>query len=967
MPMRFGSPSILAILLVAASPSVALCAETPTGDWLRGSGENLQIRLHGEVLDSNGRPATDQRITCGIHGVNSESTREPTVHGNQFDIWLPVNSANPFSLWFIARSSHNHQVAYKRVNAYELRQTAIDGLRLTLQTPSLHKRFLVQEQGRPVSGATVKIELGYGIELRALSGTDGIAHFDLLADQEISQVTAWTSDFRIGGFSFGRQPTHDPNDDEFVIELTRCRDQRMRFVDQNNSPVAGIDFNLQIATAPPNYNFLGSNENSRMQTDQSGEVLYRWFPDWKDQYFYADLITPGWVLDSNAESGPELVGDTYVFKLKRCRKRQQVVGHVTSTTSDVGGFYVTLESFQAEQENYVDAQSTFADADGSFRVDVLPDARYCAYVTDARWVGPIIDLIPYSPSLEQTNSPELTVSEGQEVQLLATSGPQQKPIPNLTISFQREHPFQWQENGKTQNGIGGPQWSVTTNASGRASTRTLPGKLDVSVYTPKWRTEKKVEVLADEATSFTLHRESDETHTIRGQLISADGRELNSNNIVIRAAAVDGEFDDQPTPLGRDDGSFSFETIGSEVAIFASTKDGQLAGSAIVKKLAEPVQIVLRPTLSYEGRLLDSDHHPLVDHRVLSVARVENGKNSSAPLAKWLEAKRIETRSDELGNFTLSGVPSATALTIYADPIDGSGDLAYLDEIYLQPGESRPRGIHLLGKGSARAREVPLAERYRNTLGDCAATGYRPLLILANGSGSVAEFVHDHFVDSEKNGEVSDFVPITLAQDQVNLKTEDQAFLKERNWWLPDPGHILAVALEPDGTELGRLQIDARDPQAPQAAADFIHAHAPPQHDAEQEWAAAFAEAQRSHRRVWARVSGRYCGPCFSLARWLKDHHDLLEKDYVLLKIDARDAHGSEIARRITRGKQQGIPFHAIFDPDGLLVIDSEGPLGNIGYPSSVEGQQHLKKMLLESRRNLTDAEVEQLVGSIGN
>ena len=87
-----------------------------------------------------------------------------------------------------------------------------------------------------------------------------------------------------------------------------------------------------------------------------------------------------------------------------------------------------------------------------------------------------------------------------------------------------------------------------------------------------------------------------------------------------------------------------------------------------------------------------------------------------------------------------------------------------------------------------------------------------------------------------------------------------------------------------------------------------------------------------------------------------------------MVKIDdARDQNGSRVAQRLTRGKHFGIPFHAIFDQDEKMVIDSEGPLGNIGYPTSVEGKKQLRKMLLASRRNLTDAEIDQLVESLGD
>ena len=71
------------------------------------------------------------------------------------------------------------------------------------------------------------------------------------------------------------------------------------------------------------------------------------------------------------------------------------------------------------------------------------------------------------------------------------------------------------------------------------------------------------------------------------------------------------------------------------------------------------------------------------------------------------------------------------------------------------------------------------------------------------------------------------------------------------------------------------------------------------------------------------------------------------------------------MTERITRGEHHGIPFFAIFDPDGKRLIDSSGPLGNIGYPSGFEGKKHLRKMLMETRKNLTPEDVDAVVGTL--
>jgi hypothetical protein len=206
----------------------------------------------------------------------------------------------------------------------------------------------------------------------------------------------------------------------------------------------------------------------------------------------------------------------------------------------------------------------------------------------------------------------------------------------------------------------------------------------------------------------------------------------------------------------------------------------------------------------------------------------------------------------------------------------------------------------------------------------------------------------------------------TIPRAAEELTDDDRAFIASKGWDAPPANQIIVYALDADGQELGRLAVDAHNKDASNAAAKFIKAHAPERHDAKTAWAEALAEAQQTNRRVWARVSGRYCGPCFKMTRWLDEQRQLLEKDFVLLKIDeSNDVNASEVTSLITIDKNGGVPFHAIFDPDGKRLIDSEGPLGNIGNPGGDEGKRHLRRMLTETKQRLTDAEIDQLIESL--
>jgi hypothetical protein len=428
---------------------------------------------------------------------------------------------------------------------------------------------------------------------------------------------------------------------------------------------------------------------------------------------------------------------------------------------------------------------------------------------------------------------------------------------------------------------------------------------------------------------------------------------------------MDSNYQDEQSLTCTSEGVFSFDTRASELGIFAITPDGKAAGSIVTNELISPIQLRLLPTGEYQGQLFAVGHQPAVNHPVYVYIRLEGSRAGNARFAKIADVKRIETKTDEHGNYTLKGIPPLTKAMIFADAIDGTNDSVYIDEAYLEPNESRPRTVKSLVRTAVEADPVPLAKRYQAALRDCALGGFRPLIIIADDSEGAMRFVDQNYANYEANEDVYPFMQIIVTGGKIPLDPADEELLKARHWPLPQPGRVVALALDAEGKELGRQDVDIAQPTAARDAADFIHEHAPAPQNAEEKWTAAFAEAKRTNRSVWARVSQRYCGPCFRMSRWLDDQRALLEKDYVMLKVDdVRDINGEDVAQHIVRGQQVGIPFHAIFDESGTLLVDSNGPLGNIGSPDDTEGIKHLRTMLTKTRRSLTDAEIDLLVES---
>jgi hypothetical protein len=765
---------------------------------------------------------------------------------------------------------------------------------------------------------------------------------------------------------FKRKPRHDPLASKFIVELDDCRSQKIRFVNvQNDSPVADVEFQLTIGTGPPNYNFPAIPDtfpHSLMVTDQQGEATCRWFPDWEKHGASVEIADPRWV--TAAEELTEADDGALVMKLKPRVRRKPLTGQLVSDGFNVSGLMVCIESFQAEEEGRVDRRYAFAGEDGRFTVDSIHGSTYCVFVDDPRLSSNVIDLIPYELGTGKSNTASLHVSEGEPVEVHVTSGPSRRPMRNQRVYCRERHDFSWLENGRERGGIGGSGWGVYTDDKGVARIRVLARtELQVSVNAGEWRSpDKRVIVKAGELTTIKFHRKVEGEREIKGILIPPPDVDVANAEVVY--GSIDGETDEEHSMEADSRGQFSFKTKAIQLGIFAYTADGKASGFARLDDAAGTFELHLKPTRNLHGQLLGKDDAPLRHHPVRVRAVIRGKRDLSKSFSSNFVAKTFETMTNSDGHYTFKNLPIELDMTLRTDPVEGSEYEPSLGDFFLRTERDRPLMISRLNPAARNSATRSLSDRYSQVLRDSTLGDFHLLLLIYESDAK--EFVNEKLLDYDITKEVGSFMNLRITEGDM---TSDQtkAFVTSKNWPEPEQGKVVLLALDATGEMLGKVELKVDAPDAAGEAAEFIHAHAPAQADARKKWDAAFAEAKRSGRKVWARISQRYCGPCFSMSRWLDDHRELLEQDYVLLKIDnVRDKHGVEIAKRIVSDRGRfGVPFHAIFDADEKLLIDSDGPTGNIGHPSGFEGLQHLQIMFEESRTNLSDAQIKQVVATL--
>ena len=921
--------------------------------WLEGAEKELRIKLGGAIRDETGAPAKDCKLTVTLKS-QFDSTNLPVVlRGNLFQVWVPVGRPGWFNVDMAAASADGRRIARTGLNSFQFREAAIEGLELTIKPPERVLEVTVVEKGTPIRNAFVIADVG-GAPFTGQTNDQGVARFPLMNRDKLIRLTAWTNDFKIGGYHFNRKPPRDPAGSQFTIELETCRSQLIRVVDDvAKTPIPNLDFVLIVGTGPPNYQYVGQTPDCEMRTNGKGEAVYRWFPDWKSHGSYIEFGDPRWVKAGDRKTDH----DAIVFRLKRSQfaARKRVVGRVASTGTSPAGFFVEMYSFQGEEDHTADVLYAFTDESGTFAADYLPGATYCINVNDARYVSNIIDLIPYDPANGKTNAPSLTISEGRPVEVAITAGRAKAPVAHQSIYLVTPHEY--------QNCRGGRRWSVTTNEQGKARTFALPGeKLEGSIYTPDWRAQASVDVSTDGITRLAFHRAVAEARKIRGRLLLPPNIVADLNEAVVELGSIDGETDERSNCKTNAKGEFSFDSKASRIGIYARTKDRKAAGVARFGDLDRPLDVTLQPTNELRGQLIGKDGRPVKKRAVHAAINV--GKfDFSKPGQTNFVAATLDATTDEEGNYSFTGLPCETSINLSVT-LDGPDRETRSDEVYLLPEETRPRMVSRLGRPT---RKVSFAERYEGVLRDCRLSNFGAMVILYRPAEAAKQFVTANFMSHETTIEVAGFMQIDASLDRES-DSDISAFARSKNWPLPAKGKVFALAMDPAGHELGRIEIDLKDPASPKRAAEFIRQHAPAPADAREKWEHAFALARQSGRNVWVRISQRYCGPCFRLARWLDDQKTLLSLDYVFLKIDDwRDLHGAEVADRLTGHERQGIPFCAIFDATGKMLITSESPLGNIGHPEGFEGKRHIRKMLLATRSKLTDQQIDEIVNSLSD
>ena len=139
--------------------------------------------------------------------------------------------------------------------------------------------------------------------------------------------------------------------------------------------------------------------------------------------------------------------------------------------------------------------------------------------------------------------------------------------------------------------------------------------------------------------------------------------------------------------------------------------------------------------------------------------------------------------------------------------------------------------------------------------------------------------------------------------------------------------------------------------------------------DAEASFSAGLAAASSSKKSLLVHFEVPLRASCRAFEEWIDspDVRATLEKDFILLKIDTqRMTGGAALLARLRDPESEGLPWTAVFDPNGRLVgtSDTDG-CRNVQFPQSDADIAHFGSMLMKGALRLFRSDIGSLEDSL--
>jgi Thioredoxin-like len=908
-----------------------------------------QLTVTGSVLMPDGSPAAGAIVSSlerkGVDTVTAKAGPDGSFQ---------LSAQSWYDCRLHARSADETHQATLFIPSALVRSELAKPVELKL-VPALEYVVSVRAGDKPVETAQVVVDSAT-YKILKITNAEGTAKFLIPVGEKLRSVAAWHPQLGTAGKMDNEVGLPG---ETAQLTLVPPKPHMVRVIADNGKPVPDLKLAVSVGLKGPTgkTDWVATDliEKAQGRTDERGELKLSWIPGESLAFVNPEVVDAAWKID-------EIERDKVAEGITTLRVRRMVVvnGQVKmSRGANAQGILVS--GFGFGPGNNGDAPRARAAADGSFSFAAASNHGYALRIIDSEWTSDDWAGMILATDKDKPAAIGLEAYVATPLEVHVTRGPEHDPVPNAWVSVGCERRFGWTDaQGEKREAIANISYWLLTDANGMTHTGAGKGKHKVSLSLKGWREGRAIEFQDNEKKTVSFYRSWLKSRTITGRLVMNEAPQNAFPTTVIRAEARENRSV-AILPELRPDGAFKLEADAGDVTVFVLDTAERLSGFIKVPATATTIDLPLAPTAVFSGTVVDENGKPL----------------QGASLQMALEGTRFAgakaQMTDEQGNFRFGAVAASIPVRLQIRRKGDGDEVQFNRTRFFLPGEVREKTRVVVPSGDSgdedlavvetASPELALADQVGNVIRDARLNGMRGLIVLQGDAAEEVKKLTAEILDFGDLPEVLGFLPAVI--DPKTVKS-DAATIKKYDWQLPEKGEVVLIALDGSTKSIGTQRIAASEySKAVQLATAFVKQHAPAPRDAKARLAAAQEEAKGTERRVWVVAGGPRCGPCLKLARWMEEHHSVLEKDYVLLKVSEMDKSAGEVMQLLNKPEETGIPWMAITAPGGAVLATSDGPLGNIGFPGTIEDVRHLHEMLRRTARKLTAKEQDQLAESL--
>ncbi|MCA9263070.1 MAG: thioredoxin family protein [Planctomycetales bacterium] len=970
-----------ALLCLAACP---VAADVP---------HEATVDIKGTVVDSQSEGIAGVKVYALGYGVEQVTVSQDD---GSFQLAIPQARINYFAV--LADDVSGDRMGYWQV---DWKNPPTGGTRLEVAISASRRIPVVVHDvsGQPAANSQVGAMLPIGSPPLVVTNRDGRAELRLPSEASVRSLFASKDDV---GFDYRIVMT--PRDEAYRAEwlndppvrfqLAEARSIEMQLLNDIQDPLSNTRIYLwllQKPGEPDTFNLSVMNSDQRLFnafTTDKGIVRFEGVPTWDTHplWFWADS-------EDHERSRIEFDHATpaNVVVTNQLMRLVPVTGRVTLPDgAPASGIPIKAIGVGYDRDSF--HETVYTDDGGTYRVNAAPGRLYMLTVVHDRWSAPVIDGFVVRPGTPISGL-NFRLQPTVRVHGRVTIGPDRDPVANQRMGLNqigrnlRELEGVELHNPTKLNFSIQPMEFRSTNTNKQGEYEFYVGPGSFQIGGPSQVKSQAFEIAADDditSLEFNFDSPRPEAGPITIAVVTGNPP------VPVANAVVEGKYrafvNQFPLRLRTGPGGSVAATRALHpTVVYAQSEDRTMAGIMEIDSEQPSATIAIGPVASAHGTIIDqTSGEPLANTKVFWGRRVYQGDDNSPYEVAWGGTEI----TDAEGAFALQGLVVGQAYDLSVPRGDGSyGSLTSitperaeridLGTLQLAPPYRPPTLEERMEK--ALATDVPLRERFEKAVQEAQRLRQHVLLVFVDRESPVSRrWFELQFNDRVVRNALPNYQLLLIdATGSGTQKFAEQLELTIATETLPswqfrdaegNPLHALEpLKLKTEAGEDSSAAAERSTATQLDAAhvAEMLARFAPEPLDARALWDQAFSEAKETNRRVLVQETATWCGPCHRLARFLEEHRSRWEKDYVWIRIDQRWEGADEVMNRLKEGYRGGIPWFAIVDADGTALANSDGPNGNIGFPTEPEEIDHLLTMFRSTRHRLRDEDLEAMRTSL--